>query len=254
MPGALEAGRSEVKTLTAGAGTGRPQHFGAARVSMTMNHSDAQDQRFRLTNGKAVAPERPARDPDQEGHARTHAMLAALAERVEALERVQAATKPHEGRSHREDRVGQMLNGKFVALFNLTGSTATLLPILLGLIVTLSQSLPIIPKGFSGLPGILFPFCILTAAVAAIVSAGRWIGCRSRRIRFLAAVMGCYGLATASYMLWLSLGLLHLNTLPSGFLLAACWYGAFSVLRRSVLEVREMGELSRAEEARDERD
>jgi len=221
---------------------------------MTMNQSGPQYQRSFPANGKAEVPKRPAHDRDQEGHTRTHAMLADLAERVEGLERTQVKSAPSGDRHGQEERMAQVLNGKFVAVFNLTGSMATLLPILLGLVVTLARFLPIIPKAFSGLPGILFPFGIVTAAVAAIVGAGRWIERKSRRTRFLTTVMACYGLATASYMLWLSLGFLRLNTLPSGFLLAVCWYGVFSVFRITVLEVKGMMELTKAEEAKEEQD
>ena len=167
-------------------------------------------------------------------------MLASLTERLESLEKMQALHTPPETGSQPTDHISQMLSGKWVALFNLTGSTATLLPFLLGLIITLARLLPVFPKVFSGLPGLLFPFGILTVASLAIAAAGRWIKRKSQRITFLAWMMGGYSLATAAYLLWLSAGFLQFNTLPSGVLLATCVYGTISILRQTLPDIREM--------------
>ena len=204
-----------------------------------MKHTDLQHPPSVPADGRTIPAKVPISVADQDGHARTHALLTSLARRVESLELGQAAhpsSEPHQPK----DRVSQMLNGKMVALFNLTGSTTTLLPYLMSLIGVLAGLSPIIPRVFSSLPGLLFPFGILTATSLAIVAAGRWIKRKSRRIKFLAWIMGGYSLATAAYLLWLSAGFLRFNTLPSGVLLATCGFGVISILRNILPDIREM--------------
>lgn len=216
------------------------------RVSYFMKTSYPKNQPASPANGRAtptdisVSTTDQVFTTDQDGHARTQAMLTNLLERLENLERKQTAYAPPETQSQPDDHVSRILNGKWVALFNLTGSTATLLPYLLGLIITLAGLLPIIPKSFSGLPGLLFPFGILTVASLAIIAAGHCIKRKSRRIMFFAWTLGCYSLATVAYLLWLSTGFMRFNTLPSGVLLAACVYGTISILRKTLPDVKEM--------------
>lgn len=209
-----------------------------------MKHTAPQHPLSVPADGRTIPAKVPTSITDQDGHARTHALLTDLMRRVESLEREQA-THPSSQPHRSQDRVSQMLTGKMVALFNLTGSTASLLPYLVGLIVALAGLSPIIPKMFSSLLGLLFPFGILTASSLAIVAAGRWIKRKSRRIKFLAWIMGGYSLATAAYLLWLSAGFLRFNTLPSGVLLAMCGFGVISILWNIFPDIREM--LARAE-------
>lgn len=215
-------------------------------VSRFMKTLDPKNQLADPANGRMMPANVPVSTKDQvsttdqDGHARTQAILADLARRLENLERTQAAPAQPEMRSQSKDHISRMLSGKWVALFNLTGSTATLLPSLLGLIVTLARFLPVFPKLFFGLPGLLFPFGIITVASLAIVAAGHWIKRKSRRITFLAWTLGGYSLATAAYLLWLSAGFLHFNTLPSGVLLATCVYGTISILRKTLPDIKEM--------------
>lgn len=222
----------------------RVSHFMKTLIMKTL---EPKNQPASPANGRTTPTSISVSTTDQDGHARTQAMLANLAGRLESLERMQAAHPQPETRSQSKDHIRQMLSGKWVALFNLTGSTATLLPFFLGVIVTLTRFLPVFPKLFFGLPGLLFPFGILTVASLAIVGAGHWIKRKSRRITFLAWTLGGYSLTTAGYMLWLSAGFLRFNTLPSGVLLAACVYGTISILRKTLPDVKEMLALAKTE-------
>jgi len=177
---------------------------------------------------------------DQDGHARTHVMLAALLDKLEAME---DAPGPKVGLKQSK-ALSQLLTGTPSGLMGFISNLGGAWAVVAALGAVLLKLLPMLPQATSGLLSIVFPFAIFTAAAIAIIAAGRWIKDRPARVKFLVAVMGCYGVATALYLLWISVGFLRINSLPSGVLLATCWYGAASILRKIGPEVREMWALA----------
>ena len=203
------------------------------------------------TNGKNAQSSLPSHpvdqetdDQDQDGHARTHVMLVALLDKLETME---GAPGPPVG-TKQSKALSRLLTGTPSGLMGFISNLGGAWAVVAAVGAILLKLLPMLPQATNGLFSIVFPFAIFTTAAAAIIAAGRWIKDRPVRVKFLAAVMACYGVATALYLLWISLGFLRFNTLPSGVLLAMCWYGAASILRKIGPEVREMWTLTDQEE------
>jgi len=198
-----------------------------------MKHLDLQNLPPAPVNGRTAPPIVPAPTADQDGHARTHAMLATLSEKIEELS---AVTPPHGGATP----LARFLGNPLSALIGFVSDLGGLWTVLVTVGVVLLKLKPTLPQAANSLTGILIPFATLTATAVAVAFAGRWIRHKSQRIRFLAWMMGSYSLATAAYLFWLSTGFLHSNTLPSGVLLATCVYGTISILQKTLPDVREM--------------
>lgn len=156
---------------------------------------------------------------------------------------LQKLNSPQAIRTHRQDdQFTRFLNGRLsgsLGLFsNIVGTWTLLLPVIVGL----WQLFPYLPRLSGGLTGVLLPFGLLSSlAVGAMFTARRVR--RTARTRAFVWLMACYGVATALYLLWMSLGFLRYNTLSSGFLLALTWMGAGSILFRLPRELREIAEL-----------
>ena len=173
-------------------------------------------------------------------------MLAALAEKIEELS---AVTPP----SDKATALARFLGNPLSTLIGFVSDLGGLWTVLVTVGLVLLKLKPSLPQAANSLTDILIPFAVLTATAVAIASAGRWIRRKSRRITFLAWMMGGYGLATSMYLFWLSLGFLHFNTLPSGFLLATCLYGAVSVFRKTIPDVQGMLDSARIKAEEEDR-
>ena len=187
---------------------------------------------------KTIEP--PDANPDQEGHAKTHALLAALTVKLEQ------ATSDRSGRNQ-PTAYQRFLQSPFSTLTGFVSNLGGAWTALLTVALMLPRLIPVFPRFTNSLSSILIPFGIFSAIAVTVAATSRWIKRKSLRIRFLAWMMGVYGLMTVAYLLWLSLGFLRYNTLPSGFLLATCWFGAVSILRRTIPDVQEMLAFSDAE-------
>lgn len=180
---------------------------------------------------------------DQEAHAKTHALLAAILEKMDnnaEARAVQAAA------GSTQDKLTRLLSGKASGLLGLISNFGGAWAFVLPLLVALLNLLPFLPRLASSTLSTLLPFGVLTAAVLVICPAARkLIPRKSTRGKFLLGVMVCYSAAMLLYMFWMSLGLLRQNNLISGFLLALTWVAIYSILRGLRVEIREMRELIR---------
>ena len=206
----------------------------AAPASRQASATDIVD----ISNQKSISNQQNT--SDQEGHTKTHAMLAALFDKLENIP-LNAPPQNQETVYHR------FLKSPFSALTSIISNFGGAWTVVVTAAVLLLKLIPALPQVTNSLTSILLPFGVFTAAALAIASAGRWIRRKAQRVKFLAWMMGIYGFATALYLLWLSLGFLHFNTLPAGFLLATCWFGAISVYRKTIPDVKEILALAEKE-------
>ncbi len=100
----------------------------------------------------------------------------------------------------------------------------------------------------------VIPFGVLTGIVALLVLAASAIKRKSTRLKFVLSIASCYAVGTLLYLVWLSLGLLRYNTLPSGIILGVTWVSVISGICRRWADVLEMRSLlhTQVEEKRKE--
>lgn len=198
-----------------------------------MRHIKQPQTRSPQNRQKTETAPQPDLNLDQEGHAKTHALLTALIVKLEQ-------TSSDQSGRNQPTVYQRFLQSPFSTLAGFVSNLGGAWTVLLTATLMLPRFIPVFPRFANSLSSILIPFGIFTATAVTVAATGRWIKRRPLRIRFLAWMMGGYGLMTMVYLIWLSLGFLHHNTLPSGFLLATCWYGAISIYRKTVPDVKEM--------------
>jgi len=202
-------------------------------VTTDMRHIKQPETKQPLNGRRPGDNATPGPINDREGHAKTHALLTELISRLEQ-------TSFERSRRDHLSVYQRFLQSPFSTLTGFVSNLGGAWTALLTLALVLLRHIPFVPQFTNSLSSILIPFGIFTATAITIATASRWIKQKSQRIRFLAWMMGCYGMITTGYLLWLSLGFLRFNTLPSGFLLATCWFGAVSIMRKTVPDVKDM--------------
>lgn len=184
-----------------------------------------------------------------EAHAKTHAMLAAVLERLDSTGA--GTTTPVPG-ARSNDWVTEFLSGKPSTLLgfvsNLGGAWTVVLPVAVALLNVLLMLPPL-----SSFLMVVPPLVALLLAGAAAPLAKRFIPRKPARTKFLCGVLVGYSGFTVLYLAWLSLGFLHQDKFANGVLFALSWFAVFSVLRQVAPQVREMSVLAREQESGQDR-
>lgn len=189
------------------------------------------------TNRSVVIGSDPA---DQEAHARTHALLVAVLEKLETSTPTGQSPVVRSG-----DWLSALLNGKGNGLLGFLGNSiavwtavwTAVSPLLIAVAVWLLKAIPSVPQFSATVWGTLLPSLVLTALAGALASVARLVKRKPARVRFLLGVLYLYSGAMIVYLIHLSLGFLHDN-FAGGFLFAFTWVAILSLLRQVGREAR----------------